>query len=149
MKQELKIRLATVVDALQKLAEETNPIYNQYHNIDLLLRKLGNNVPNDQHKLLFEAAELVTKAFTLAVKNKTTLEGDLEPQGVVGKVLQYKHDPDILVNHENDAKKKLEQLGTEPTTELATTYSEKLQATIEQNGVSPDDMKSLLHVFNK
>ena len=148
MKQELKIRLATVVDALQKLAEETNPIYNQYHNIDLLLSELAKHVPDDQHKLLFQAAELITKAFILAVKSKTTLSPTTD-QTVVGKVLQYKHDPDLLINHENDAKKKLEQLGTEPTTELATTYSEKLQATIEQNGVSPDDMKSLLHVFNK
>ena len=68
---------------------------------------------------------------------------------VQAKVLQYKHDPDILINHENAAKEKLKQLGTEPTTELATTYSDKLKATIDQNGVSPEDMTSLLHVFNK
>ena len=146
MKQEIKVRLATVGKALQKLAEETNPIYNQYHNLDMMISELAKHVPDEQHKLLFQAAELVTKAFTLAVKSKTTLGPMVDVQA---KVLQYKHDPDILINHENAAKEKLKQLGTEPTTELATTYSDKLKSTIEQNGVSPEDMTSLLQVFNK
>jgi hypothetical protein len=53
-----------------------------------------------------------------------------------------------LIKHEEAAKKKLEQLGTEDTTELKDTYTTKLKELIDQQEVSPEDMRGLLHIFD-
>ena len=64
--------------------------------------------------------------------------------------IAYEHDPNILKEHEQAAREKLEQLDSETidTSELQKTYQEKLKELLNKP-VSPEEVSDMLHVFDK
>ena len=145
MRKELKKRLEVVASSLDlvfKSSSYFDDLNPHFDGLDRKLRELANTTSDAKSSELLKARDFIISAWKIVRQVAKASQT---------ATAEYVHDPMLLINHEEEAKKKLEQLdsGSIKAKDLRNTYQDKLKELIDNREVTPDDVQDLLHVFDK
>jgi hypothetical protein len=70
MKKEIKTRLLAVARTLEVLGQPADPIHYKYQELQNMIRNLADIVPDEQHRLLTEASQMIQEAEKVAIRSK-------------------------------------------------------------------------------